>query len=70
MAVWNVHDAQNIITEIINDESKPGSNSSKLSLAEKVRHKAAAMRKKERLHAKRESASRGPEGLEEVPEEE
>lgn len=51
MAVWNVQEAGDIISEILdeNDHKKAQTAVKPVSVAEKVRQKAALMRKYERL---------------------
>ncbi len=69
MAVWNVPDAKDIIQEIIHDNDSKGSKAvvKPVSVAEKVRSKAAKMRRDERLG--NSSACRGGHDLKEVQEE-
>jgi hypothetical protein len=51
MAVWNVQEAGDIIAEILEENDHKGASHAvkPISVAEKVRKKAAAMRKQERL---------------------
>lgn len=52
MAVWNVQEAGDIIKEILDDSDKHGQNQHGIgpkSVAEKVREKAAILRRNERL---------------------
>ena len=53
MAVWNVNEAQDIIKDIIEDKDhgkgKRSEHMQSKSVAEKVRSKAAMIRKNERL---------------------
>jgi len=61
MAVWNVQEAGDIIKEIIEENDKNGINAVGIgpkSVAEKVREKAAIMRRNERLGNHKTSPSR------------
>ena len=50
MAVWNVQEAGDIIAEILQEnDHRKGAMVKPMSVAEKVRQKAALMRKQERL---------------------
>ena len=50
MAVWNVPDAGEVIKEILDEDTDQTAHQKKnLTVAEKIRKKAAAMRKNERL---------------------
>jgi hypothetical protein len=61
MAVWNVQEAGDLIKEIIeeNDKKGGGKKVKPISVAEKVRHKAAELRRNERI--KNGSETRGHE---------